>query len=593
MKGVRSLTRGSAPRRVRAVTGRRTRTLTGTAASRRRSRIRAGRGTTTHAERERPGARVRAGLGRFLHDRRVKARRTRGRRLRRALIALMVLVLTLVGAGVVAYRLTVIPEPHPETAMQSTVFLDTRGDYLGRRGPVDRQAVPLAQVPRHVQEAVIAAENRSFRTDTGISPTAIARAAWSTVSGGGRQGGSTITQQYVKNALLSPQQSLSRKAREALIAIKLDRTRSKDEILEGYLNTVYFGRGAAGIQAAARNYFGVDAARLSVGQGAALAAVVNIPSYYEKAGSDAAVTAKLTRRWEWVLDAMADSGAITPAQRAAARFPAFRFYPPGATDGQRQYLIDAAGAEAADRLGVTQDELARGGYTVRTTFDLTAQDAAAEPAAGPAAAEGTRLHSAVVALVPGDGAVRVLYGGADYARQPFNNALAGAVEAGTAMEPFTRAELRPPLAALPKRAAPSPLALAAAYATAAAGGRYAEPYTVQKITRDGRTLYSARPHTRTAMDPLSAQLVTKLLHSASGPRGVFTGGAGTRTLWRTTYDAKLSTTVALFAQRPAHGRHPARTAQLPFMAAQLAADVVEGVMNRLDPVKPPLDVRPE
>lgn len=125
----------------------------------------------------------------------------------------------------------------------------------------------------------------------------------------------------MKNALLSPQQSLSRKAREALIAIKLDRTRSKDEILEGYLNTVYFGRGAAGIQAAARNYFGVDAARLSVSQGAALAAVVNIPSYYEKAGSDAAVTAKLTRRWEWVLDAMADSGAITPAERAAARFP--------------------------------------------------------------------------------------------------------------------------------------------------------------------------------------------------------------------------------------------------------------------------------
>lgn len=584
MKGVRALTRGAAPRRVRAATDRRTRTLTGTAASRRRFCTRAGRGTAPHTEHVPPGARVRAGLGRFLHDRRVKARRTRGRRLRRALIALLVLVLTLVGAGVVAYRLTVIPEPHPETAMQSTVFLDTRGDYLGRRGPVDRQAVPLAQVPRHVQEAVIAAENRSFRTDTGISPTAIARAAWSTVSGGGRQGGSTITQQYVKNALLSPQQSLSRKAREALIAIKLDRTRSKDEILEGYLNTVYFGRGAAGIQAAARNYFGVDAARLSVGQGAALAAVVNIPSYYEKAGSDAAVTAKLTHRWEWVLDAMADSGAITPADRAAARFPAFRFYPPGATDGQRQYLIDAAAAEAADRLGVTQDELARGGYTVRTTFDLTAQDAAAEPAAGPAAAEGTRLHSAVVALVPGDGAVRVLYGGADYARQPFNDALAGAVEAGTAMEPFTRAELGPPLAALPKRAAPSPLALSAAYATAAAGGRYAEPYTVQKISRDGRTLYAARPHTRTAMDPFSAQLVTKLLYSASGPRGAFTGGAGTRTLWRTTYDTKLSTTVALFAQHPAHGRHPARTAQLPSTAAELAADIVAGVMNRLDPV---------
>lgn len=99
------------------------------------------------------------------------------------LVALLVVLLTLVGAAVVAYKMTIIPEPHPETAMQSTVFVDAHGDYLGRRGPVDRQEVPLSQVPRHVQEAVIAAENRSFRTDNGISPSAIARAAWSTVSG--------------------------------------------------------------------------------------------------------------------------------------------------------------------------------------------------------------------------------------------------------------------------------------------------------------------------------------------------------------------------------------------------------------------------
>ncbi|MEJ8670331.1 biosynthetic peptidoglycan transglycosylase [Streptomyces sp. MS1.AVA.1] len=97
-----------------------------------------------------------------------------------------------------------------------------------------------------MQDAVIAAENRSFRTDKGISPRAVARAALATLTGGEPQGGSTITQQYVKNALLSPERSLTRKAREALIAIKLDRTRGKDEILEGYLNTVYFGRAPPG-----------------------------------------------------------------------------------------------------------------------------------------------------------------------------------------------------------------------------------------------------------------------------------------------------------------------------------------------------------
>ncbi|MGW3847314.1 transglycosylase domain-containing protein [Streptomyces fagopyri] len=516
-------------------------------------------------------------------ERRIRVRRTRGRRLRRALIVLLTVVAHVVAAALVAYHVTVIPKPHPETAMQSTVFVDDDGDYLGRRGPVDRQEIPLSQVPAHVREAVIAAENRSFRSDTGISPKAIARAAWATVSGGGRQGGSTITQQYVKNALLSPEQSLSRKAREALIAIKLDRTRSKDEILAGYLNTVYFGRGAAGIQSAARNYFGVDARNLTVSQGAALAAVINIPSYYEKAGSDPAVTAKLVDRWAWVLDAMADSRAITAAQRAAARFPAFRFYPPGDTDGQRQYLIDVAAAEAADRLGITEDQLARGGYTVRTTFDLTAQDATAELAGdAPPAEGGVRLHTAVVALTPGDGAVRVLYGGADYARQPFNDAVDGAVEAGTALEPFSGTKLLPPLAGLARTAAPTPLRLASAYATAAAHGTYAKPYTVARITRAGRILYRAKPNTSTAMAEGGSGVLTKLMQSRTGGHpAVLTGAAGPRTLWGTTYDEHLTLTVALFAEHPAKGRKAALPAPLPGTAPALRVHISEGVWAKI------------
>ncbi|MFE9139705.1 transglycosylase domain-containing protein [Streptomyces sp. NPDC007355] len=290
----------------------------------------------------------------------------------------MTFSLALCSAVAGAYTMVDIPPPHPEAVVQSTVFVDAHGDYLGRRGPVDRQDVPLAQVPLPVQEAVIAAENRSFRTDSGIAPTAIGRAVLAAVTGGTRQGGSTITQQYVKNALLTPEQTMSRKAKEALIAVKLDRTRTKETILEGYLNTVYFGRGAAGIQAAARNYFGVNTNQLTVSQGAALAAIINLPSYYEKTGSDPKVTTTLQRRWAWVLDAMAASGAITPDQRVSAAFPAFRYYPPGRTEGQRQYLIDAAATEAVKKLGITQEELARSGYTIHTTFDLALQDTAAE-----------------------------------------------------------------------------------------------------------------------------------------------------------------------------------------------------------------------
>ncbi|MFD4561695.1 transglycosylase domain-containing protein [Streptomyces sp. NPDC058469] len=530
---------------------------------------------------------------------RLRLRRTRGRLLRRLLIAFLLLIATLCTAAVVAYRLTDIPEPHPETVTQSTVFVDDKGSYLGRRGPVDRQEVPLSQVPRYVQDAVIAAENRSFRTDDGVSPRAITRAVLASLTGGERQGGSTITQQYVKNALLSPEQSLSRKAREALIAIKLDRTRSKDDILAGYLNTVYFGRGSAGIQAAARNYFGVDTRNLTVSQGAALASIVNIPSYYEKAGSDPKVTATLKARWTWVLDAMTASGAITAKQRADATFPAFRFYPPGTTEGQRQYMIDVAAKEAADRLGITEDQLARGGYTVHTTFDLALQDATTEAVKNLKAGKdskdsqsdkGTKLHTAVVAIKPGDGAVRLLYGGSDYARQPFNDAVGGAVEAGTALDPFGKVLLTAPLANLQKTPAPTPLTLASAYATIAANGLYATPYTITKITRDGRQVYTAHPDTRRMLDEREAFMVNAHMSKTTStpetsktseetipspltptaqntPQTFFTAGAGggitRRTIWSTTLNPQLTLTVALFADHPGKKKNTTAPAQLP------------------------------
>ncbi len=282
--------------------------------------------------------RLTAGLRRRLVERRIRIRRTRGRRLRRALVVLLALLANLVGAAVVAYHLTKIPEPHPETAMQSTVFVDDHGDYLGRRGPVDRQEIPLSPV-RYVQEAVIAAGDQhphGRRYPEGDGP-----ACRSTVGGGDQQGDCTITQQYVKNALLSPQQSLSRKAREALISIKLDRTRSKDEILQGYLNTVYFGRGAPAsgprqelLQHRRQGPHGEPGrgARVRHQHSLVLREGRLRPEGDGQAGGPLGVGAGRDGA----------HGAITSAQRAGARFPAFRFYPPGDTDGQRQYLIDAA-----------------------------------------------------------------------------------------------------------------------------------------------------------------------------------------------------------------------------------------------------------
>ncbi|MFD1273488.1 hypothetical protein ACFQ51_22430 [Streptomyces kaempferi] len=294
------------------------------------------------------------------------------------------------------------------------------------------------------------------------------------------------------------------------------------------------------------------------------------------------MTAKLVDRWDWVLDAMADSHAITAAQRAAARFPAFRFYPPGDTDGQRQYLIDVASAEAADRLGITEDQLARGGYTIRTTFDLTAQDATAERAGdAPPAKGGARLHTAVVALVPGDGAVRVLYGGPDYARQPFNDAVDGAVEAGTALEPFSGTKLPPPLAASPAppprprcgwppRTRPRRRTVRTRSRTRSRGS----PARAAPSTAPIRTPVRRRRGWRGGVDQIDAE-------PGGGRPAVLTGAAGPRTLWRTTYDEHLTLTVALFAEHPAKGGKPALPAPLPGTAEGLSAHISEGAWAKI------------
>ncbi|MGH1553474.1 transglycosylase domain-containing protein [Streptomyces sp. L7] len=424
---------------------------------------------------------------------RLRLRRNRGRLLRRLIIAFLLLIAVLCTAAVVAYRLTGIPDPHPETVTQSTVFVDDKGSYLGRRGPVDRQEVPLSQVPRYVQDAVIAAENRTFRTDDGVSPRAIARAVLASLTGGERQGGSTITQQYVKNALLSPEQSLSRKAREALIAIKLDRTRSKDEILAGYLNTVYFGRGSAGIEAAARNYFGVDTRKLTVSQGAALAAIVNIPSYYEKAGSDPEVTATLRARWEWVLDAMAASGSITAKQRARGRVPRVPVLSAGRDRGAAAVHDRRGGAGGRRPTGHQRGPV--GARRLHRAHHLRPGAPGRGHRGGQGHQERQGRHGCTPPSwrsCPGDGAVRLLYGGSDYARQPFNDAVGGAVEARHGAGPLRQVPARRPADRAAEDPAPTPLKLASAYADR--GGERDvpwRPHTVTKITRDGRQVYTA------------------------------------------------------------------------------------------------------
>ena len=176
-----------------------------------------------------------------------------------------------------AYFTVKIPDPNAFVNSQTTIIQYADGSELGRMGSENRTIVKLANIPLNVRHAVMAAEDRNFYSERAFSPTGIARALWNNLKGGSLQGGSTITQQYAKTAFLTPTRSIQRKIKELVIAIKLENQFSKDQILENYLNTIYFGRGSYGIETASEVYFGRTVDQLNVSQAAVLASILRSP----------------------------------------------------------------------------------------------------------------------------------------------------------------------------------------------------------------------------------------------------------------------------------------------------------------------------
>ena len=200
----------------------------------------------------------------------------------------------LVVAVVGLYTLADVPRPEDLPQPQAAEIYYADGSLLAKIGTENRTIVPLSQVPDSMKWALISTEDRNFYSEPGFSIRGSLRAALSDLTGGDTQGGSGLTQQYVKNAYLSSQQTLTRKIKELAISVKLAREYSKDDILGFYLNTVYFGRGAYGIEAAAQTYFGVDSSKLTVAQSALLAGLLRAPSYYDPANNPQAAQA----RWQ-------------------------------------------------------------------------------------------------------------------------------------------------------------------------------------------------------------------------------------------------------------------------------------------------------
>ncbi|WP_327067981.1 penicillin-binding protein [Kitasatospora sp. NBC_01250] len=369
------------------------------------------------------------------------------------------------GGGVAAvgtaYAMTTVPALKDMVNNAPNTYYWADGSEMTSTGSLTRQVVPIGDINKSMQDAVIAAENESFRTDPGIDPKGIARAMYNMASGQATQGGSTITQQYVKNAYLSQSQTLSRKLKEFFITLKINQKMSKDDILDGYLNTSWFGRQSYGIQAAAHNYYNVDAKDLNVCQSAMLAGLLKGAGLYDPSLSASnhanmfGTPAKPdTGRWEWILGKMVETKAITKDQQSqclSAGLPEpVKQQTATNMTGQVGYIVATVNKylEQKDPT-ITDASLGRGGYKIYTTLqkdkvdELSAavaqmQQQNLDPVKHPTT--DTNVQVGAASVIPGDGALVALYGGPGQDKGQYsNNADTTGVPVGSTFKPYVLA----------------------------------------------------------------------------------------------------------------------------------------------------------
>jgi membrane peptidoglycan carboxypeptidase len=355
-----------------------------------------------------------------------------------------VLALAFLGFGIAvialafAVRLISVPQPSQIATAQTTIlYYDDGVTELGRLGEANRVSIDFDQVPLQTQQAMLAAEDREFYEHGGFSIRGISRAVVTNLIGAaGAGGGSTITQQYAKNAYLTQERTISRKLRELVLSIKLETLISKDQILQDYLNTIYFGRGAYGIETAANQYFGKSVSQLEISESAVLAAIVQAPNGLTPEEN----LGRLTSRWNYVLDGMVEKSWISQEERSSITFPEIRPYERiNVFGGPQGYLIEQV-RQIMYETGITDDQINLLGLRVITTFNKVAQDAliAAVNEQGPTEnIEGLRIG--VASVRPETGEVVAMYGGADYLENQLNNATQMIGQAGSTFKTFALA----------------------------------------------------------------------------------------------------------------------------------------------------------
>ena len=544
--------------------------------------------------------------------------------------------------GVIAfaalYRAVDVPDPNKlVTANASVVYWADGKTELGRFADVNRESVPLSKVPDHVQHSVLSAEDRTFYSNMGFSPKGIARAVWVKVSGGSKQGGSTITQQYVKNYFLTQDRTVTRKAKEFVISLKVEQKESKDQILENYLNTIYFGRGSYGIQTASEAYFGRPVDKLTVSQGALLAAIIRSPGLYDPVAHPDAARA----RWSYVLDGMVSQGWLSADERAKQTFPKVtKRTQTNSLGGTNGYLLETVRQEVESKTGLTDADIDRGGLKIVSTFDKRAQAAAVNAVKDEMPTKDAKgVGVGLVSIKPGDGAVVAMYGGTDAVKHPYNSATQSIMQAGSTFKPFALAAaledgmslksrydghspqtfdgdykvsnyggeqfgtidlitatehsvntvyvglnndigpdktmeaaikagypkdtngLRPTLSNVLGAASPHVIDVAEAYATFAAQGMHADPYTVRTVTlASGEKVYTAEPKpkrvfSKDSMADLSYALQQVINHGTGSYAGSrisrpLAGKTGTandnKAAWFAGFAPQLATAVGMY-----------------------------------------------
>jgi len=359
---------------------------------------------------------------------------------------LTLFALTLLAVGTL-WALTILPRSLPSVTaleklepLKGTKVYDENDDLVTELHVERRIFVPLGQVPRALRDAVIATEDRRFYYHWGVDPIGISRAIVQNYRRGRIvEGGSTITQQLAKVLFLTPDKSLQRKLKEAILALEIERRYPKDRILEMYLNQVYFGQGAYGVEAASRTYFGKSVSEVTAREAALLAGLPRAPTTYTPFEHPQAAR----QRREIVLRQMVEYGALKEADARKIAKSDLGLIPPERRRTTAQYFLDYVQQLLEAKYGA--DMVFKGGLSVYTTLSPTMQLAAEESlrdglrtleGRSAKARPGEHPEGAIVTIEPQTGYVRALVGGYDFFRSEFNRAVQARRQPGSAFKPF-------------------------------------------------------------------------------------------------------------------------------------------------------------